>query len=208
MAGDVGRSVVRSAGGDQAEILQGIAALHLGGEWFECDVTYGNGVFWRGLQEPARRFDIDPQVAGVEQACSMALPLADGSVGSLVFDPPFLTYVRAGREGNGKMVMAGRFSGYWRYDDLETHYRGSLAEAWRVLRKDGVLVVKCQDIIHNHKMHCTHANVIEWAEGLGFRLLDLFVLVASRRMPSPNRAGQQKHARVFHSYFLVFKRGR
>lgn len=201
--------LVRSVSSDQREILSWIHRLHLkprGLPWFECDVTYGNGLFWRGGLGPELKFDLDPQADGVVEACSMALPLADRSIGSVVFDPPFLTYIRAGRGGNGKMVMSGRFAGYWTYAELELHYRGSISEASRVLRKDGVLVVKCQDIIHNHKMHCTHANVIGWAAEAGFRLLDLFVLPASHRMPSPNRAGTQKHARIFHSYFLVFCR--
>ena len=75
-----------------------------------------------------------------------------------------------------------------------------------MLKKGGVMVVKCQDIIHNHKMHCTHASVIGWAADSGMRLLDLFVLPARHRLPAPNRAGTQKHARSFHSYFLVFKK--
>jgi len=75
----------------------------------------------------------------------------------------------------------------------------------RVLKKKGIMVIKCQDIIHNHKMHCTHVNVINWAAGM-FRLKDLFVLPAKHRMPSPNRKGVQKHARIFHSYFLVLEK--
>jgi hypothetical protein len=55
-------------------------------------------------------------------------------------------------------------------------------------------------------MHATHANVIEWAKDAGFRLKDLFILAAKHRMPSPNRKGKQKHARIFHSYFLVFEK--
>jgi tRNA G10 N-methylase Trm11 len=152
------------------------------------------------------RFDIDPQQQGVAATCSTDLPLEANSLGSIVFDPPFLTYVRAGRSGNGSMIMSNRFSGYWRYDELETHYRATLAECDRVLRKGGVLIFKCQDIIHNHRMHCTHVNVIRWAAEVGFRLKDLFVLAANHRMPSPNRAGKQKHARIFHSYFLVLEK--
>ena len=38
-------------------------------------------------------------------------------------------------------------------------------------------------------------------------LADLFVLPAKHRLPSPNRAGTQKHARIFHSYFLVLECG-
>ena len=197
--------VVRSVYFNQTEILRGITQLHCP-NGFDCDVTYGNGAFYKNLPQQRLKIDIDPQQDGVTRACSKALPLRAGTIQSIVFDPPFLTYIRSGREGNGKMVMSGRFSGYWRYDELETHYQGSLVEAYRVLVAEGVLVFKCQDIIHNHKMHCTHATVIEMAERVGFRLLDLFVLAANHRLPAPNRNGTQKHARIFHSYFLVFKR--
>ena len=197
--------VFRSVSSSQREILGTIRALHCP-QGFECDVTYGNGAFYAGEDEPAFKFDIDPQRPDVVEASSCAVPLADATVSSLVFDPPFLTYVRAGRSGNGKMTMARRFGGYWSYSELVDHYKGTIAEASRLLKDDGVFVVKCQDIIHNHAMHATHINVVDWATGSGFKLLDLFVLTASSRLPSPNRAGKQRHARIFHSYFLVFKR--
>ena len=196
--------VYKSVYFDQDEILRAITALHCP-DGFDADITYGNGAFYRAIAPPALKFDIDPQCPGVTQASSDCLPLSDSSIKSIVFDPPFLTYVRAGREGNGKMIMAKRFAGYWTYGELEQHYRATLKECARVLKKGGVMVFKCQDIIHNHRMHCTHANVIGWASEHGMSLLDLFVLPAMRRLPSPNRKGTQKHARIFHSYFLVFK---
>ena len=148
---------------------------------------------------------IDESLKDVTVASSDSIPLDDNSVSSFVFDPPFLTYIRAAREGNGNMVMSKRFSGYWRYDELENHYKATLDEAARVLKYKGIMVFKCQDIIH--KMHCTHANVINWSSNL-FRLKDLFVLAAKNRMPSPNRKGTQKHSRIFHSYFLVLERNK
>lgn len=199
-------SVVRSAGMEQDEILRGIQQLHLP-EGYECDATYGNGSFWKNLPRPALCYDIEPLEPHVVKACSTMLPLEKESLNNIVFDPPFLTYVRAGRHGNGTMVMGQRFGGYYRYDELEEHYRDTISEAYRVLRPKGKLIFKCQDIIHNHKMHCTHINVVNWAETEGFRLRDLFVLVAQRRMPSP-QVGTQKHARIWHSYFLVLERAR
>jgi hypothetical protein len=199
--------VVRSWSDRQEEILASIVRLHCP-DGFDADLTFGNGSFYRGgIAPPRHRFDIDPQVDGVVQADSRMVPLPPESVGSAVFDPPFLTYVRAGRDGNGRMLMARRFAGYWTSDELEDHYRDTISEAHRILRKNGVLVIKCQDIVHNHRLLCTHANVILWAEIEGFRLKDLFVLAANHRLPSPNRRGQQKHARVFHSFFLVFVKG-
>ena len=195
---------IRSVYDSQTDILRAIMALHVP-EGFDADLTYGNGGFWKDIPAPRFKFDKQPLAFEVVEACSTDVPLADNAVGSVVFDPPFLTYVRSGRDGNGSMVMAKRFAGYWRYDELEDHYRRTLTEAKRILRPKGVLVFKCQDIVHNHRLHCTHANVIGWAEAAGLRLLDLFILPAKHRMPSPNRAGTQKHARIFHSYFLVFE---
>lgn len=200
--------MIRSVYYDQAEILQAIMKL-CGIQRFCADITYGNGKFYEKTEPPALKFDISPQVDGVIACSSSALPLADAGLKSLVFDPPFLTYVRDAREGNGKMVMARRFGGYWRYDELEKHYKETLVESHRVLGKKGIMVFKCQDIIHNHKMHCTHMNVMGWAGGL-FRLKDLFILPAKSRMPIPQQKGTkkktQKHARIFHSYFMVLEK--
>ena len=196
----------RSVYDNQDDILLAIACLHCP-DGFECDMTYGNGRFWDRLPKPPLCFELDADVAaqheGVEVGDSQCLPLDRESVGSCVFDPPFLTYVKNGRDHkDGNVAMTARFGGYYTYDELEDHYRHSISEAYRILKPGGVMVFKCQDIIHNHKMHSTHTRVINMAEIEGFRLLDLFVLVAKHRMPGPQK-GTQRHARVWHSYFLV-----
>ena len=200
--------MIRSVYYDQNEILKSIMNL-CNIDKFDADITYGNGKFYDQIEAPEFKFDISPQVEGVTECSSDNMPLEDGQINSLVFDPPFLTYVRAAREGNGNMVMAKRFGGYWRYDELEAHYRATLIESHRVLGKKGIMVFKCQDIIHNHKMHCTHLNVMEWSKGL-FRLKDLFILPAKSRMAIPQQEGTkkkvQKHARIFHSYFMVLEK--
>lgn len=199
--------VIRSVYETQDEILAAILRLHCPGG-FQADLTYGHGTFWKRLPEPPMKFDIQPMKAGIGKACSTNLPIATGLLDNAVFDPPFLTYVRQGRDHQGgKMMLSARFGGYHTYEELSQHYRGTLRECYRVLQPRGKLVFKCQDIIHNHKMHCTHAYVIAWATVAGFRLLDLFVLPAKHRMPSPQK-GTQRHARIFHAYFLVFERDR
>lgn len=205
--GDDGKPpVLRSLSLSQDEILTSILTL-TGREEFDADITYGNGAFYRRrVPEPRLKFDIDPQAEGVTEASSTDLPLEDGSLGSVVFDPPFLTYVRQGRTGNGKMIMSGRFAGYWRYEELVEHYTKTLDEVSRVLEVGGHLVFKCQDVHHNHMLHATHSFVIQWAYERGLRLEDIFVLGSNHRLPSPNRKGTQRHARIFHSYFLLFKK--
>jgi hypothetical protein len=194
---------VRSFYWSNQEILDAIQKLHCP-EGFECDMTYGNGSFWKERKRPKYCFDITPLHDGVIEADSQMLPLEPSTLDNAVVDPPFLTYVKAGREHkDGKVAMTARFGGYYAYSELEDHYRGTISEAYRVLKPGGKLIFKCQDVIHNHRMHATHVNVCNWAEYEGFRLLDLFILPAKSRMPGPQK-GIQRHARVFHSYFLVF----
>lgn len=200
--------MIKSIYDNQNDILEAIQTLHCP-TGFECDITFGNGSFWKEILRPKFCFDIEPLYAGVVKANSIKLPLEDNILNNMVFDPPFLTYIKSGREGNGNMVMSKRFGGYWTYDELGEHYIATLMEAKRILKKKGVLIFKCQDIIHNHKMHCTHINVVLWAGQMGFRLKDLFILTAKHRMPVRAAAhGKQiqKHARIFHSYFLVLEK--
>lgn len=200
--------MIQSVSYDQGLIIGSIMKL-CGIEQFDVDMTYGNGGFWKlqTLKPPAMKFDIDPQTPDTIQADSTKLPIEDFSVNSAIFDPPFLTYIKAGREHNS--IMGKRFSGYWTYEQLECHYRATIVEAYRILSKKGVFVFKCQDIIHNHKMHPTHINIVSWSNGM-FRLKDLFILCAKHRMGISQTEGTrkkvQKHARIYHSYFLVLEK--
>lgn len=193
---------------NQNEILNNIMVLN-NIERFCADLTYGNGKFYTEIEKPLFKFDISPQIEGVIKCDSGKTPLPSDSLKSVVFDPPFLTYVRNAREGNGNMIMARRFGGYWKYSELEDHYISTINECYRVLKSKGLLIFKCQDIIHNHTMHSTHINVIKWCEGK-FRLKDMFILAAKNRMPIPVKKGDklktQKHARIHHSYFLVLEK--
>lgn len=200
-------TVIKSLYSNQFEILDAILKLHVTGDTFDVDVTYGNGAFYKkGIPQPTHRFDIDPTLTNTTKTCSSEnTGLVDASINSVVFDPPFLTYIRKQRVGNSSMVMAKRFSGYWHVDELITHYQATLKEAARILKHKGVMVIKCQDIVHNHKLFCTHAHILNWAAP-SFRLKDLFIQAATHRMPAPNRKGTQKHARVYHSYWIVLQR--
>ena len=195
--------MIKSVYPDQTNILLSIQQLHCP-TGYECDLTYGNGGFWKDIPAPKYLFDIEPLADNVMKSSSDNIPLKDNELQNAVFDPPFLTYITKGREHkSGNMVMSKRFGGYYSYQELETHYKNTLQEVHRVLKPKGIFVFKCQDIVHNHKLQPTHLNIVNWAEGK-FRLKDLFLLVKNHRMPSPQK-GTQRHARIFHSYFLVLE---
>ena len=124
--------MIRSVYYNQQEIISSVMELcHI--DRFDADVTYGNGQFYKNMTSPKFCFDIDSEALGKAAASddsikitasSNNIPLDDNSVSSLMFDPPFLTYVKAAREHNS--IMAKRFGGYWRYDELEDHYKSTI----------------------------------------------------------------------------------
>ena len=69
--------VIKSVYFKQSEIIEGISKLYCP-DGFDCDATYGNGVFWKGRTRPRFCYDIDPQFDFVTEACSMNLPNDSG----------------------------------------------------------------------------------------------------------------------------------
>lgn len=192
-----------TVGYSDAEIIKSIIALHNGGRAFDCDPTYSKGVFWEGLPQPTHKFDIAPQIDGVQQADARCLPLANGSLGSLMFDPPFVAKNTEDREPNGIIEM--RFSGYKTVADLWSFYQEALIEFYRVLVDGGLLTFKCQDMVSGGKQHWSHVEIYNMAREIGYYPKDLYILVRNTVLWSPNMKNQQ-HARKNHSFYWVFKK--
>lgn len=187
---------------DQNEILRAISILHNGGKPFELDPTYSKGVFYRNFPEPRLKFDLMPQSPDVQQADCRALPVADSSVSSVMFDPPFLMSGEAHRI-NPVGKMAARFTGFTDYQELSGLYEPAIKEFYRVLRPGGLLVFKCQDAVSRCNQYLLHVDITSWAQKVGFYAKDLFILLSTNLMYDPRWRNQQ-HARKAHSYFLVF----
>ena len=188
---------------DQHAIIRDIIELHIPEGALECDVTYSKGNFYKegtGIEKPRHKFDLFPQTPDTIKASADALPVPDNSFSSLMFDPPFVA-------GHTKPTPTGiigtRFHGFPYMADVWKFYSDSIKEFARVIKKGGVLVVKCQDTVSSGKQYMSHVHIINECEANGFYCKDLFILQAKSRLIGHNHA-KQKHARKFHSYFLVF----
>lgn len=199
--------VIKSVGEKQDEIINDIITLHLDGKDIECDPTFSTGNFYKSgnVREPVYKFDKDPKRDDVKECDCKELPLSDGQLNNMIFDPPFVIAKgpTASAEKKGRNIIGTRFSHFEHWTEMFDFYHKSIDEAYRVLKKNGVYIFKCQDTVSGGKNFMTHVEIINYATSIGFYCKDLFILTAKNRIIS-GKVKKQEHARKFHSYFLVF----
>ena len=170
-----------------------------------ADVTYGKGVFWRKVPREAYRLLATDLDSGTD---CRNLPYEDASIDCVVFDPPYMH-----TPGGTAHVGHQNYEGYYKnnrttsekkYHEavLDLYFRAA-REAWRVLRRGGAYIVKCQDEICANRQRFTHVELINELQTYGFVAEDLFVVLREGK-PGVSRLITQAHARKNHSYFLVF----
>ena len=187
--------------GTDKEILQAMSDIHLRGKWFEADITYSKGIFYKDIQEPKIKSDLIPLFDDVVEADSTNLDyLKDSSVESIVFDPPFLFRNRKAKNDD---KMCGRFSYFKSNEELLEMYKKSLVATFSKLTNKGYLFFKCQDMTDN-KFFCTHNDIINMAKEIGFELKDIFIKASNSKLQAD--AVQQNCGAKVHSYWLVLKK--
>ena len=201
--------VIKSISYDQAEIIKNILELYVPDKRIDCDPTYSSGGFYKGtgITEPIYKFDIAPQSEGIVQANAENLPLPDNSIGCVMFDPPFLaTTGKSLNNNDGNNKINKRFGTYPNEKALHNFYFNAVSELYRVLKNDGIFILKIQDKVSSGKQYFSHCFVYEQAVAAGFYPIDLFILLAKNRIVAKWQAANQKHARKYHAYFWVFKK--
>lgn len=195
--------MITSISYDQQEIIKNIIKMHCP-SGIELDPTYSKGIFYKNMpeNEPLEKFDLYPQTDDTLEANANNLPHLDNQVSSIMFDPPFIVgHTKEKPTG----IIGERFHGFRYIKDLWQWYDECIIEFNRVLQVGGVLIFKCQDTVSSGKNWFSHCHIIEFAEKNGFYTKDLFILLAKNRIVGHNHANQ-KHARKFHSYFIVFEK--
>jgi hypothetical protein len=201
--------------GSNADVFPSILGLHVPAGSRVADVTWGQGVFWRNVEDG--RYEVlgtDIQT-GVD---CRDLPYADGEFDCVVLDPPYMEGLF--RKSEGHMAGSGTHAAFRKaysngqatehVDGAPKYHEAVLdlylragEEARRVLRNYGVFIVKCQDEVSANRQRLTHVELINAFEADGFYCKDLYVVVRPNR-PGVARLLKQEHARKNHSYFLVF----
>ena len=208
-------SVVHSSFlGNNEDIFPKILHLHVPKGSVVADVTWGKGVFWNKVPKG----DYELLATDIQSGTDCrSLPYADSSIDCVVLDPPYMEGLF--RKSETHMAGDGTYSAFRKsYSNSKATTKGpkwhaavaylyfeAIDEAQRILKEDGVLIVKCQDEVSANTQRLTHVEIIIHAERAGFYTKDLFVITRFNK-PSLSRLKQQEHARKNHSYFLVFRK--
>lgn len=204
--------VVSAYVGRNDEVFPDIIQLHVPIGSTVADVTYGKGVFWKRVPKDMYKLLATDIAMGVD---CRKLPYEDNSLDCIVLDPPYMEGLF--RKTSAHMAGNGTYSAFrehysngegttegpkWHAAVTDLYFKAG-KEAKRVLKKNGILIVKCQDEVSANRQNLTHVEIISEYERLGFYTKDLFILVRPNK-PGVSRLLKQVHARKNHSYFLIF----
>jgi len=197
------KSHYKSVFENEQELLKALIDIHLGGKDIELDPMYFKGNFYKdGVNEPKYKFDLNPQVEGVEKADAgfLPLPIEFEGIESVILDPPFLF----GVHGKTKEYYSSKTHTIFAdFNELEQCYFNIIKEACRYLKPNGIMIFKCQDYTDS-KTTMTHCLVKDLAERWGFYAKDIAILVKPNKITNPNTT--QRHLRKIHTYFWVFQK--
>jgi len=217
--------------GGNAEVFRQILDLHVPKGSKVADVTFGTGVFWKSV--PHGHYELLASDIAVKSNDGVLpfmevqdgvdlreLPYADDSLDCVVLDPPYMEGFYRGYEShlagsgnysafryhysNGRATQSSEGGPKWHDAVTDLYVHGGI-EAYRVLRPNGMLIVKCQDEVSANKQRLTHVEIITAYESIGFYTKDLFVVMRTNKA-GVSRLKKQEHARKNHSYFLIFQK--
>jgi len=189
--------------GDNSDLVKEIANLYFKDGFKIADVTYGKGVFWKKIN--LSKYDFYPsdiRTCPESNYDFRKLPYGDGEFDILVLDPPYA-------HNPGKMLINDSYlnkettKGFYHKDIIQLYIEG-MAEGLRVLKNNGLMLIKCQDEIETSKQKISHIEIYDYAFRLKMDVEDLFILVQNKYPYIQHK--EQKHARKNHSYMWIFKK--
>lgn len=192
------KNAIKTVSASQDEILNWIIQLYNEGKTFDADLTASQLVFYRkSVPVPAYLYDKYPQRAEVKDLKETDV-LPDGSFSSIVYDLPFIL------ADSHASVIKERFTNFFSAEEMYSANDEMLQRSYRLLKANGLLVVKTMDTSYRGKQYWVSDYVLQNAQFMGLKLLEKFILTSNLRLFSKTRV--QHIARKYHAYFFVFKK--
>ena len=146
--------------GGNEDVFPKILDLYVSPKSVIADVTFGKGVFWRNVPENLYKVRSTDIQNGID---CRNLPYESGEIDCVVLDPPYMH-----SPGGTAHTVHSAFENHYRNNSTDNRtrkkyheavlelYEEAGAEAFRVLRDRGVLIVKCQDEVCSNRQRFTH----------------------------------------------------
>jgi SAM-dependent methyltransferase len=172
------------------------------------DATVNTGRFWRGLSWDVTGLDINPEHNPTVVGDNTAMPFDDASFDVVVYDPPHIPNQGKDRSKDfntrfGLTLKSPKEEGY----SFSFMYPPFVAEAYRVLRPEGILLCKIADYVHGHRYQWAHLELIAAATKVGFCPCDCIVKVRKGPIVDP-RWKNAHHARRQHCFWVIFRKSK
>lgn len=176
-----------------------------------ADITYGKGVFWKRVPPNIYTVLKTDLKNGID---CRKLPYEDRSLDCVVFDPPYM-HSPGGSAHKNHQSYENYYKNNVQPEGLTKKYHDAVIELYsqtckevhRVLKEQGIYIVKCADEVCANQQRLTHVEIINDYNSQGFITEDLFILMRENK-PGVSRVIKQIHARKNHSYFLVFRKSK
>lgn len=170
------------------------------------DATINTGRFWRESARKIIGLDISQRYRPTIVADNMRIPLVSASLDVIIYDPPHVPNQGKDREKDfterfGRGLKSSRANGY----NFSHLYAAFASEAYRVLKREGVLFCKISDYVHNHRLQWAHLEMVRAAAEVGFQPCDCIVKARKGPIVDP-KWKTAHHARRHHCYWLVFRK--
>jgi hypothetical protein len=196
-------------GEEDGELIERLLSFYPRGapQWI-LDATVNGGRFWRNSTRNVIGLDIDPQHGPAICGDNTAMPFKAKSFDVVIYDPPHIP--NQGRDKSkdftSRFGLGARSPKEHGYTFAHT-YPPFMAEAYRVLRDEGLLFCKITDYVHNHRYQWAHVDLIIAGRDVGFTPCDCVIKVRKGPIIDP-KWKTAHHTRRQHCYWIVFRRSR
>ena len=195
--------------GNDFEALETLINIHCGlDNPMILDCTYNTGKMWKNCKyQPIFTLDINPAFNPMIVGDFLALPFKSDSFDVVVFDPPFIP-ADADTKHSSKIYKTI----YGATDDKKTRQGHNVCDLFvpflesvkTVIKKEGILITKMGDIIHNNRYQWQQVGFVNACRELEVVPCDMLIKVgsASKNLIS-SKWKTVRHLRRAHSYFIV-----
>lgn len=194
-------------GEEDAELIELLLGFYPHGKpRLILDATVNGRRFWRGSTRPVIGLDIDARHRPEVCADHAAMPFGSSSFDVVVYDPPHIPNQGhdQSKDFNTRFGLGARSSKENGYTFAHT-YPAFMAEAWRILINDGILLCKIADYVHNHRYQWAHVDLIRAGQDAGFTACDCIIKVRKGPIIDP-KWKIAHHTRRQHCYWVVFRK--